>query len=259
MLADHQRFARYPSLADRVVLVTGGGSGIGASLVEHFCAQRARVAFVDVNEAASRELCQTLKDHDLPEPWFLPCDLRDIEALRAVVTQVVEKLGPIRALVNNAANDDRHKIAEVTTEYWDERMTVNLRHQFFASQMVHPHMRDAGGGAIVNFGSISWMVGMGGMPAYTTAKAAVHGLTRSLARDFGPDNIRVNTVVPGWVLTQRQLDLWYDEAGERTIDERQCLKSKLLPPDLARMVLFLCADDSAMCTSQEFIVDGGWV
>ena len=256
---DDWRFGQYPSLADRVVFVTGGGSGIGESVVEHFCRQRSRVAFVDIAEPPSRGLCTRLRETGLPEPLYIECDLRDIGALQQAVATVGRELGPITVLVNNAARDDRHAIQEVTPEYWDERMAVNLRHQFFAAQAVFPQMKSQGGGSIVNMGSISWMFSQGGMPAYTTAKAAVHGLTRSLARDYGPVGIRVNTVVPGWVMTRRQIELWLDEAGERELEARQCLKTKLMPEDVACMVLFLAAEDSAMCTAQNFIVDGGWV
>ncbi len=251
-------FASYPSLSGRVVFITGGGSGIGESLVEHFCAQGSRVAFVDIAEGPSRKLVKKIAA-GAPAPMFVPCDLRDIEALRRAIDRVRKKLGPIRVLVNNAANDDRHKVADVTVDYWNDRIAVNLRHQFFAAQAVHLQMKAAGGGSIVNFGSISWLNSEGNYPCYTTSKAAVAGLTRGLARDFGPDNIRVNTVVPGWVMTRRQVELWLDEAGERQIAELQCLKDKVYPPDIARMVLFLAADDSRMCTAQDFIVDGGWV
>ena len=167
--------------------------------------------------------------------------------------------GPIRALINNAGNDDRHQTADETVADWDDRMAVNLRHQFFAAQAVRPQMREAGGGSIVNFGSITWMVGDSDCPAYVTAKSAIVGLTRALAREFGPESIRVNSVMPGWVMTERQIRLWLTPEGERQIDERQCLRSRVYPPDIARMVLFLAADDSRMCTSQNFIIDGGWV
>ena len=162
-------------------------------------------------------------------------------------------------LVNNAAHDERHTFDTVTPEYWDDRMAVNLRHQFFAAQAVHPMMKAAGGGSIINFGSVSWMIGQGGMPGYTAAKAAVMGLTRGLARDFGPDNIRVNSIAPGWIMTERQISLWLDEAGERELMQRQCLKRKLYPDDMARIVLFLAADDSSAMTNQTYIADGGWV
>jgi NAD(P)-dependent dehydrogenase (short-subunit alcohol dehydrogenase family) len=192
-------------------------------------------------------------------PHYIPCDLRDIEALRRAVAEACERHGPVRVLINNAGNDERHTTESVSVEYWDNRMQVNLRHQFFAAQAVRPHMRDAGGGSIVNFGSITWLVGDPDCPAYVTAKAAIGGLTRALARELGPEKIRVNCVLPGWVMTERQVKLWLDEAGERQIADRQCLKEKLYPPDIARMVLFLAADDSRMCTSQNYIVDGGWV
>ncbi|MCC6470149.1 MAG: SDR family oxidoreductase [Alphaproteobacteria bacterium] len=251
-------YAIYPSLRDRVVFVTGGGSGIGAGIVEHFAAQGSRVAFVDIAAAAARELAERIAAAGHARPQFIECDLRDIEALRAAIARVGRELGPIRALVNNAANDDRHKVEDVTVPYWDERIATNLRHQFFAAQAAIPQMKQAGGGSIINFGSISWMNAEGGYPAYTASKAAVHGITRGLARDFGPDNIRVNTVVPGWIMTERQVKLWLDADGERQLMENQCLKRKLYPADIARMVLWLAADDSENCTAQNFVVDGGW-
>ncbi len=251
--------AIYPSLKDRVVLVTGGGSGIGESIVEHFCAQGAKVAFLDIDVEASEGLVRRLADAGTGEPLFLRCDLTDIPALRAAVASVESDLGPVRALINNAANDERHAIDDVTPEYWDERIAVNLKHQFFAAQAVYPAMAGAGGGSIVNIGSVSWVIGQGGMPCYTTAKSAVTGLTRSLARDLGPMNIRVNTVLPGWIMTQRQLDLWLTPEGEAELMARQCLKRKLYPADIARVVLFFAADDSAACSNQAYIADGGWV
>jgi NAD(P)-dependent dehydrogenase (short-subunit alcohol dehydrogenase family) len=254
----NDRFAHYPSLANRVVFVTGGGSGIGASVVEHFCAQRAHVAFVDIDAAASAALCVRIREAGSCAPRFMPCDLRDVAALQAIVRRVGEETGPVTVLVNNAANDDRHQAIDVTLEYWNDRIAVNLRHQFFAAQAVYPQMKAAGGGSIVNFGSISWMNGEGNYNAYTTSKAAVHGMTRGLARDWGVDRVRVNTVVPGWVMTERQIKLWLGADGERQIMENQCLKDKLYPPDIARMVLWLAADDSRMCTAQNFIVDAGW-
>ncbi|MFO1055883.1 MAG: SDR family oxidoreductase [Dongiaceae bacterium] len=250
---------RYPSLAGRSVLVTGGGSGIGESIVEQFCRQGSKVAFVDIAEAPSKALVKRIAAEGLEKPLFIRCDLREIDALRAAVKKAAKANGPITVLVNNAARDDRHPFAEVTPEYWDERFATNLKHQFFAAQAVHPGMKAAGGGSIINMGSVSWMLGMGGMPAYTSAKAAVAGLTKSLARDFGPDNIRVNQVVPGWVMTERQRTLWLTPEGDRMIDERQCLKRRVMPVDLARMILFLASDDSAVCTSQSFVVDGGWL
>ncbi len=254
----NERFARYPSLADKVVFVTGGGSGIGAGVVEHFCAQHANVVFVDIDDTASAALCARIRGAGARVPRYVHCDLRDVAALQAIVERVGDETGPVTALVNNAGNDDRHKAIDVTLDYWNDRIAVNLRHQFFAAQAVYPQMRAAGGGSIVNFGSISWMNSEGGYNAYTTSKAAVHGLTRGLARDWGIDHIRVNTVVPGWVMTERQIELWLDADGERQLLENQCLKEKLYPPDIARMVLWLAADDSRMCTAQNFIVDAGW-
>jgi NAD(P)-dependent dehydrogenase (short-subunit alcohol dehydrogenase family) len=251
-------FASYPSLRDRVVFITGGGSGIGGSIVEHFVAQGARTAFVDIDQAASETLCERLDGGARHKPLFIRCDVRDIDALRGAIAKVRDAFGDVSVLVNNAARDDRHRMEEVTVEYWDERVAVNLRHQFFAAQACAEHMKRLGGGSIVNFGSISWMTRSGGMPAYTTSKAAVQGLTRGLARDLGPFNIRVNTVVPGWVMTERQRTLWLTAEGERQMDEQQCLPGRLHGPDLARMVLFLAADDSRMCTAQNFIVDAGW-
>ena len=251
--------AIYPSLKDRVVFVTGGGGGIGASIVEHFCRQGAKVGFVDIDEAAAGAVVEAMAAAGHHKPVFVKCDLTDIEALRVAIGQVRTSLGPITVLINNAANDQRHSIDEVTPEYWDDRIAVNLKHQFFAAQAVYPDMEAAGGGAIVNLGSVSWMIGQGGMPCYTTAKSAVAGLTRSLARDLGPKNIRVNCVVPGWIMTQRQIDLWLTPESEAELMQRQCLKRKLVPADIARAVLFFAAEDSGGCTNQSYIVDGGWV
>jgi D-xylose 1-dehydrogenase len=253
------RYASYPSLEGRTVFVTGGGSGIGASIVEHLCAQHARVAFVDIERAASEALVETIARRGHPAPTFLPCDLRDIPALRSAVAEAGGRLGPIRVLVNNAANDERHALADITPEYWDDRFAVNLRHQFFAAQAVAPGMAAAGGGSIVNFGSVSWLIGQGGMPAYLTAKSAVAGLTRALARDLGPMHIRVNCIVPGWIMTDRQVRLWLTPEGEQELLRRQCLARRLLPEDIARVVLFFAADDSSACTNQSYVVDGGWV
>ena len=250
--------AVYPSLRGRPVLITGGASGIGASLVSQFCRQGARVSFLDVQAEAAEALCGELGIEGA-EPRFIRCDLRDIEALQAAVAEVTAADGDIAVLVNNAANDDRHRIEDVTAAYWDERIAVNLRHQFFAAQAVIPGMRRRGGGSIINFGSMTWHASEGGYPAYATCKAAVEGLTRSLARDLGPDRIRVNTIIPGWVMTERQMRLWLDAEGEAEIARRQCLKDKLQPDDVARMALFLAAEDSRMCTAQNFIVDAGWI
>ncbi len=258
MKGDIKNGAVYPSLKDRPVFVTGGGSGIGESVVEHFCAQGAKVTFVDIADKPSRALVKRIAAKGDRAPHFIHCDLRNIEDLRQAIAEAAKKNGPIRVLVNNAAHDDRHRIEDVTVEYWDERLAVNMRHQFFAAQAVRPMMRKAGGGSIVNFGSISWMTGTAAYVAYATAKSSINGLTRVMARELGPENIRVNCVVPGWVMTKRQMEKWLDAEGEKEIDRRQCLPDRLQPPDLARMVLFLAADDSRMCTSQNFIVDAGW-
>jgi len=245
-------FAIYPSLKNEAVIVTGGATGIGASIVEHFAGQGARVAFLDFDDEAGRALAE--KTNTL----FVYCDLRDIAALKTAVAQVEEQNGPTLVLVNNAARDDRHKIEDVTPEYWDERIATNLRHQFFAAQAVIPAMRARKRGSIINLGSISWILSEGGMPVYLTSKAAVTGLTRALARDLGTHSIRVNTVLPGWILTERQLTKWMTPDGEATLRKEQCIKEKLYPPDIARMVLWLAADDSRLVTAQSFIVDGGW-
>ena len=254
-------FATYPSLLDRPVLITGGATGIGASLVEHFAAQGARVGFIDIDAAAGHALAARLAERlagSRTAPLFVACDITDTDALRRAMASVREQFGPITVLLNNAANDQRHSIEATTPESWDAGINVNLKHQFFAAQCVAPDMKQAGLGSIINFGSISWKLKQGGMPVYTTAKAAVQGLTRSLARDLGPFNIRVNTLVPGWVMTDKQQRLWLDDAGRADIARGQCLQQPLLAEHIARMALFLAADDSAMCTAQDFIVDGGW-
>jgi NAD(P)-dependent dehydrogenase (short-subunit alcohol dehydrogenase family) len=254
-----EKAARFPSLEGRAVFITGGGSGIGESLVEHFCEQGAKVSFVDIAVEASLALVDRLAAKGLPKPDFIPCDLRQIDDLRRAIADTQAKHGPIRVLCNNAGNDDRHLTKDVTVDYWDDRMAINLRPQFFAAQAVRDQMRDAGGGSIINFGSITWMVGDADCPAYVTAKAAITGMTRALAREFGPEKIRVNCMIPGWVMTERQMKLWLTPDGERQISDRQCLRDRVYPADIARMALFLAADDSRMCTSQHFIVDGGWV
>jgi NAD(P)-dependent dehydrogenase (short-subunit alcohol dehydrogenase family) len=204
-------------------------------------------------------LVAAIKESGNRKPDFIACDLRDIAALQAAIADTQARHGAIRVLLNNAGNDDRHQTEDVGVAYWDDRMAVNLRHQFFAAQAVRPQMREAGGGSIINLGSITWMVGDADCPAYVTAKAAIGGMTRALARELGPEHIRVNCLVPGWVMTERQMRLWLTPEGERQIAERQCLPDRLQAPDIARMALFLAADDSRMCTSQNFIVDGGWV
>ncbi len=252
-----EAFAVYPSLRDRVVFITGGASGIGAEHVRQFAAQGARVAFVDIADGAAAEVVAAIGDAGHKQPFYQHCDLTDIPALQRAIAAAGEKFGPITVLVNNAANDQRHDYKDVTVAYWDERQAVNLRHQFFAIQAVAPMMRAAGGGSIINFGSISWHTNTGGMPAYTTAKAAVEGLTKGMARDLGADGIRVNCVIPGWVMTERQIKLWLTPEGEKNLLQMQCLKEKLVAADLTRMVLWLAADDSRLCTSQLWVVDAG--
>lgn len=250
----------YPSLADKVVFITGGASGIGACLVEAFCRQQADVAFVDVLEDEARELVDSLASiAGVRAPRFFPCDLRDIESLRAAIEGVRDTMGPIAVLINNAASDNRHDFRELTVEDWNDRINVNLRHAFFATQAVFEQMRDRGGGSVINFGSMSWHASQGGMTGYTTSKAGIEGLTRGLARDLGRHNIRINTLVPGWVMTKKQLRERVDAAAADAIDRNQCLKQRLQPEDIAAMALFLAADDSRMCTAQNFVVDGGWI
>ena len=248
--------AIYPDLENRSVLVTGGGSGIGEAIVRAFARQKSKIGFIDINAEASRKLADELKAEGA-SIHFEHCDLTDIAALRRSIAQIKERHGPIAVLVNNAAHDERHKTEEVTPEYWDGRIAVNLRHQFFAAQAVLPDMKQNGGGSIINFGSTSWMVGQGGMVAYTACKSAVLGLTRSLARDFGPYNIRVNAIAPGWVLTERQRALWLTPEKHAQLLEAQCLKRDLTGEDVARVVLFLASDEAGAITNQHFLVDGG--
>jgi NAD(P)-dependent dehydrogenase (short-subunit alcohol dehydrogenase family) len=251
--------AKFHSLANRSVLITGGASGIGKALVEAFARQGAKTAFLDLDVSAGKKLQDSLREETGSTVVFGNCDLKDIDALQKSIVALAEETGAFEVLVNNAANDTRHDWRDVTPEYWDDRVAVNLRHYFFAIQAVAPGMIEAGGGSIINLGSVSWMLAQGGMPCYTTSKSAVQGLTRSFARDLGPHGIRVNTLVPGWVMTERQLELWVDEAGERTMDEQMCLKGRVKPHDIANAALFFAADESAMCSAQSLIVDGGWV
>lgn len=248
---------RYPDLAGQGVLVTGGGSGIGAALVAGFAVEGARVAFLDIAEADSRTLVSGLEGKVEHLPHYIRTDLRDIDALRAAVAEAASVLGGIRVLVNNAARDDRHALETVEPDYWDENQAVNLRHHFFAAQAVAPHMRANGGGAIVSFSSIAFLLNMGELPAYATAKAGIVGLTKSLAGRLGPDNIRVNAILPGMVLTERQKRLWIDEAAIAGGIDRQCLKRSLVAADMVGPCLFLASDASAAITAQTLIVDGG--
>jgi NAD(P)-dependent dehydrogenase (short-subunit alcohol dehydrogenase family) len=250
--------AIYPDLEGRTVLVTGGGSGIGASIVRAFARQKAKVGFLDIADEASRALVAELSGQG-QAVHFEHCDLTDIDAVRRAIEAVRDKFGPIGILVNNAANDQRHKTEEVTPDYFDHAIAVNLKHQFFCAQAVLSDMQAAGKGAIINFGSVSWMIGQGGMALYTACKSAVLGLTRSLARDFGSYNIRVNAIAPGWIMTERQKTLWLTPEGEQELMQRQCLKRHLQPEDIARFTVFLASDDASACTNQQYVVDGGWV
>ena len=246
-------FAQYRCLKGRIVFVTGGASGIGAEIVKGFAAQGAKVGFVDFDRDTSEDLFTSLDG----EHAYAFCDLRDIDMLKSAFSELAERLGTADVLVNNAARDDRHDWREVTPDYWDERQNTNLRHMFFAIQTVAPGMIENGGGSIINMGSNSWWQAAGDFPAYTTAKAAVHGLTRTMARDLGVHRIRVNTVVPGWIMTERQKELWVTpETLAKQID-RQCLPDAIDPVYVARMVLFLASDDSAACTAHNFMVEGG--
>ena len=250
--------AIYSDLESKVVLVTGGASGIGASIVGAFARQKAKVGFLDIDKGSAARVVDELASQGTPVHYEY-CDLTDIEQLRGAIGRVRAKLGPIRVLINNAARDDRHATESVTPEYWDDRIAVNLKHQFFAAQAVLPDMQAANDGAIVNFGSISWMTGQGGMAVYTAAKSAVLGLTRSLARDYGSYNIRVNTIVPGWIMTERQVEKWLTPEGEANLMKLQCLKRKLYPDDISRVVVFLASEEASACTSQQYVVDGGRV
>ncbi|WP_374569424.1 SDR family NAD(P)-dependent oxidoreductase [Ideonella sp.] len=250
--------ARFPSLQGRRVFITGGGSGIGAAMVEAFAVQGARVAFIDVAEGPSATLVQALTTAGHAAPWWRRCDVRDIAALQAAIGDAAAELGDFDVLVNNVASDDRHTLESVTLDYWEQRMAINERPAFFAIQAVVPGMRRRGGGSIVNLGSTGWQTKGSEYPCYAIAKSSVNGLTRGLAASLGKDRIRVNTVSPGWVMTERQLKLWVNAEGEQAIARNQCLPDRLQPHDIAAMVLFLAADDGRMCTAQEFIVDAGW-
>ena len=250
-------FALYPSLVGRVVFVSGGATGIGSDIVAAFVRNRARVGFIDLQRDAGEALSLSLAKEG-EAPLFVQGDVADIDSLRAAIERTHRHFGPIGALVNNAANDQRKRFDEVDPEFWDLSQNVNLRHHFFAAQAVHPQMRELGGGSIVNLSSIAWRAGAGEMPAYATAKAGVVGLTRALARAFGPDNIRVNAIEPGAVMTPRQRELWYKtEASVDAMVQRQMIRRVLDGSEVARAALFLAADDSGMITKQTLTVDAG--
>jgi D-xylose 1-dehydrogenase len=247
--------AIYPGLKDKVVFISGGASGIGESIVRHFAEQGCKGGFVPLVAEAARTLIADIGP--TARLHYEHCDVTDIAALKRAIDAVRKALGPITILVNNAAHDQRHTVDEVTPEFWDDRLAVNLKHQFFAAQAVYPDMKAAGGGAIINYSSSAWLTATANLAVYSTAKAGVLGLTKSLARDLGVHNIRVNAVIPGWIMTQRQIDLWLTPEAEKDLMSRQCLKQKLYPADCARMTLFLASDDASGLTSQSFVVDGG--
>ena len=247
--------ATYPSLSAKTVFITGGASGIGAEIVSAFAKQGAKVGFIDLDADASQRLAKKLGDN----VYFEICDLNDISAMKASISNLTKLIGPADILVNNAASDDRHNWKDVTEDYWNERLSVNLRHQFWAIQHVAPEMIKKGGGSIINMGSNSWWEAGGGFPAYATAKSAVHGLTRTMARDLGQHRIRVNTVVPGWIMTERQLTHWVTPEVKKQQLEKQCVKRLLEPHEIAKAVLFFASDDSSAATSQNYVFDGGIV
>jgi NAD(P)-dependent dehydrogenase (short-subunit alcohol dehydrogenase family) len=251
-------FALYPSLREKVVFITGGATGIGAEFVAQFTHQGARVAFVDVDARAAAELVTAIDAGGGPAPWFRVCDVTDTRQLQNAIGDSARALGPVDVLVNNAANDQRRSVEDVTQKFWDDKIDLNLRHFFFAAQAVAPGMRARGGGSIINLGSITWHAGFANVSVYATAKAGIEGLTRSLARDLGPYAIRVNCLIPGWTMTERQLRDWVTPEGEKELERAQCLSGRVMPADIARMALWLAADDSRMCTSQNWVVDAGW-
>lgn len=250
-------FATYPSLVDRSVLITGGATGIGAAFVAHFAQQGARVAYLDIDTQSASALDASLTNvrH---APLFLPCDITDITALRTTIATASDKVGTFSVLINNAANDRRHRLDDTTPEEFEQSIAVNVRHQYFATQAVVPGMRELGGGSVICLGSTGWMIKNAGYPMYAMAKSSIRGLVNGLARELGQHHIRINALVPGWVITDKQRELWLDAAGEEEIRRKQCMPGYLGVDDLARAALFLASDDSRMCTGHDFIVDGGW-
>ncbi len=248
---------KYFDLENKLVFITGGGSGIGSSIVEHFCEQKSKVFFVDINVEESQKVIKVCKEKKLSIPTFIKCDLKDIKETQNIIHKIINENGPIHVLINNAANDTRHNIDEVTEEYWEDRINVNLKHFFFTIQAAKKSMIENLGGVIINMGSVSWMMGEGGMPAYTTSKAGILGMTRSFARDLGPYNIRVNSIVPGSIATERQVKMWLTPEYKKFILDKQCLKRQLTPADVAQVVLFYSSDQSSGCTNHYYMVDAG--
>jgi D-xylose 1-dehydrogenase len=253
------RFATYPSLRDRAVVVTGGASGIGEAIVEAFVMQKAKIAFLDIDDDAGRKLVERLTAAERPAPAYYHCDLTDISAVQATMQTILQRFGAVDVLVNNAGDDTRHKVTEVKAEFWDKTIAVNLKHQFFVSQAVIPSMQKAHRGAIINMSSIGWVIPSISQVIYVTAKAAIIGLTRTLAHELGPDNIRVNCIMPGAIATDRQLRLWLTEEYKAQVLANQALKRIIMPDEVARLALFLAADDSSAITNQSYVIDGGWV
>ena len=251
------QFAVYPSLSGQVVFITGGSSGIGADIVTAFARQGAKVAFTGRNASAAEAVIAAASAVG-PTPLFIACDMTDVEQIRAAFASARAQFGPVNVLINNAANDDRHQLENVTLDYFDKMVAINLRAGFFAAQCAAADMTAAGKGVIVNLSSVSWKIKGAGYPVYETCKSAAIGMTRALARDLGKQGIRVNTLTPGWVMTEKQLRLWVDAAGEKMLDDSQCLNGRLHGEDIANMALFLAAEDSKMITAQEFVVDAGW-
>lgn len=258
-MANKSTSAIYPSLEDRLVVVTGGASGIGAAIVEAFAMQKSQVVSLDIQDDAAEELNERLDKVGARLPVYHRCDLTDIDALQRTIAEVVERFPEVNVLVNNAGNDTRHTVDEVTSAYWDQSMAVNLKHQFFMAQGLVPAMRRAGGGSIINMSSISWAIPSTDVPVYVAAKAAIVGMTRALAHTFGGDDIRVNCVMPGAILTERQKRLWLTEAYKAEVLSRQALKRLILPDEVARLILFLASDDSSAITNQSYVIDGGWI
>lgn len=246
-------------MSGRAALVTGGATGIGSEIVSQLAAQGSRVGFVDIDDTAARALVDAIDERGHPRPGYRSCDVRDVAALQVAIREIADDLGPITILVNNAANDQRHSLTDLTSEEWTDALAVNLRHHVFAAQQVAPLMRAAGGGSVINMGSVSWHVRLAGLYGYDAAKAGVEGITRTLARELGSSAIRVNCVIPGWVLTERQRRLWLTPEVERDVLASQCLAEMIRPEDVARLVLWLAADDSRLCTGQNWIVDAGWM
>jgi NAD(P)-dependent dehydrogenase (short-subunit alcohol dehydrogenase family) len=252
-------FATYPSLRDRVIVITGGATGIGEAIVEAFTAQNAQVIFLDIQDEAAEKLIERLTSAGAHAPVYFRCDLTEISELQVTVQSIVAEFGKVDVLVNNAGNDTRHAVAEVTPAFWDQAIAVNLKHQFFMSQAVIPSMQKAQRGSIINMSSIGWIIPSTNQVVYVTSKAAIVGLTRTLSHELGGDNIRVNCVMPGWILTERQERLWLNERLRVQVLDKQALKRMITPEDVARLVLFLAADDSSAITNQSYVIDGGWV